>query len=146
MYLCSIKHNFRPYYSMKTKRIEIEHPLNSTSRNIVWQLISTAEGLSGWIADSVVINGNKLTFSWGDAWRHHETRKATITRRDRFAAVRWHWDDEDDDSYVEIRMERGMLSGEITLHIIDFTTDDDSDWLYAAWQHNFDNLKTKSGV
>ena len=65
-------------YSMNKKKIEIEHTLNSTSRNIVWQLIGTAEGLNRWIADDVKMNGKHIEFAWGDDWRHHETRQATL--------------------------------------------------------------------
>ena len=130
---------------MKTIRIEIEHPLKSTSRNIVWQLIGTTEGLSRWIADSVTRKGTTLTFAWGDEWRHHETRKATLLNLERFGRIRWQWDDEDG-TFVEIRMERSQLSDEFTLHIVDFTTDDDEDWIRSAWRHNFDMLSLRSGV
>lgn len=44
---------------MGKSRIEIEHTLNSTSRNIIWQLIGTAAGLEKWLADSVQIDGDK---------------------------------------------------------------------------------------
>ena len=94
---------------MDKKRIEIEHTLNSTSRNIVWQLIGTAEGLNRWIADDVKMNGKHIEFAWGDDWRHHETRQATLTFNERYERVRWQWDDEDDESFVEIRMERSTL-------------------------------------
>lgn len=40
---------------MSIKKIEIEHQLKSTSRNIVWQLIGTADGLQKWIADKVTL-------------------------------------------------------------------------------------------
>ena len=127
-------------------KIEIEHTLKSTSRNIVWQLIGTAEGLAMWIADSVSMDGKHLVFVWGDDWRHHETRHATIVSLNRYGLVRWQWDDDDDGSYVEIRMERSALSGEYALHITDFTPDDDRDWLESAWRHNFDRLRLASGV
>ena len=45
---------------MGKSRIEIEHTLNSTSRNITWQLIGTAAGLEKWLADSVQIDGDKI--------------------------------------------------------------------------------------
>ena len=54
---------------MKIKKIEIEHQLKSTSRNIVWQLIGTADGLRKWIADDVKLEGDTLTFVWGEVWR-----------------------------------------------------------------------------
>ena len=131
---------------MATIRIEIEHPLKSTSRNIVWQLIGTTDGLSRWIADSVTLDGDTLTFAWGDEWRHHETRRARLLNLDRYGRIRWRWEDDADDTFVEIRMERGTLSGEFTLHVTDFTPDDDADWLHSAWHHNFDKLRLRSGV
>ena len=94
---------------MGKSRIEIEHTLNSTSRNIIWQLIGTAAGLEKWLADSVQIDGDKAEFGWGDDWRHHEIRCATVITIDKFKRIVWRWDDEDDTSYVEIRMERSSI-------------------------------------
>ncbi len=131
---------------MKTIKLEIEHPLMSTSRNIVWKLIGTAPGLACWIADRVELEGDTLTLSWGDEWRHHETRSATVLVLDRYKCIRWRWDDDPDDTYVEIRMDRIDISGGITLHITDFTPEDDKEWLYSTWQHNFDRLRMSSGV
>ena len=131
---------------MPTVKIDIEHPLNSTSQKTVWQLIGTTEGLSRWVADRVTLDGSVLTFTWGDEWYHHETRHATLLRLDRLSRIRWHWDGDDDDTFVEIRMERGTLSDEFTLHITDFADDGDTDWLHSAWQHNFDNLRQRSGI
>lgn len=131
---------------METNRFETEHTLNSTSRNIVWQLIGTAEGLAKWIADSVRLEGRRLTFAWGDDWRHHETRQATLVCSDRYVRVRWQWDDESDGTYVEIRMERSQLSGQYTLCITDFAPDDDTEWLRSAWRHNFERLRMAAGV
>ena len=127
-------------------RVEIEHQLKSTSRNIVWQLIGTADGLQKWIADKVTLEGNILTFVWGDVWRHHEMRQAILLYADCLNRIRWSWDDEDGDAYVEISMSCSPVSGEITLHVTDFTIEDDAEWLYSTWQHNFDRLRLKSGV
>ncbi len=131
---------------MKIKKIEIEHQLKSTSRNIVWQLIGTADGLRKWIADDVKLEGDTLTFVWGEVWRHHEMRQATLLRMDNLSRIRWSWDDEDDDTYVEISMVCSPVSGEITLHVTDFIPEEDADWLYSTWLHNFDSLRLKSGV
>ena len=53
---------------MTKQRIEIEHELKSTSANIVWKLISTADGYANWLADSVTADGDELTFTWGQEW------------------------------------------------------------------------------
>ena len=59
---------------MEKNKITVEHLLNSTSKNIIWQLIGTDSGLQKWIADSVTLDGDQLTCTWGDANRHHEVR------------------------------------------------------------------------
>jgi len=57
---------------MKKHRICIEHELHSRSSAIIWNLISTAEGLSLWVADEVHLSDDTLTFIWGELWRNHE--------------------------------------------------------------------------
>ena len=51
---------------MEKNKITVEHLLNSTSKNIIWQLIGTDSGLQKWIADSVTLDGDQLTCTWGD--------------------------------------------------------------------------------
>jgi hypothetical protein len=65
---------------MNKQRLELEYVLRSNSENIIWNTISTASGLQKWIADEVTENGDKLTFTWGDIYKHHETRTATILK------------------------------------------------------------------
>ncbi len=131
---------------MNKTKITIEHLLRSTSKSIIWQLIATGEGMAKWIADSAHLEGRQLTLAWGDDTRHHEVRTATVDVIDRFACIRWHWDDVHDGSYVEIRMVPNALTGEFTLHVTDFTDDDDKDWLFSIWEHNFKRLYRSSGV
>lgn len=85
---------------MEKNKITVEHLLNSTSKNIIWQLIGTDSGLQKWIADSVTLDGDQLTCAWGDAHRHHEVRMATVSVIEKYGRIRWSWDDETDGSYV----------------------------------------------
>lgn len=131
---------------MTKQRIEIEHELKSTSANIVWKLISTADGYANWLADSVTADGDELTFTWGQEWRHHEQRKAHFVAKERLCRVRFHWDDDPEDVFVEIRMERCSLSGTYSLFITDFSDEDDTEWLYSTWEKNLKRLHETSGV
>lgn len=74
---------------MEKNKITVEHLLNSTSKNIIWQLIGTDSGLQKWIADSVTLDGDQLTCTWGDANRHHEVRRATVSVLEKFGRIRW---------------------------------------------------------
>ena len=131
---------------MTKQRIDLEHELRSTSANLVWRLISTAEGYANWLADTVTGNGDDLTFTWGDETRHHETRTARFVVREKQHRARFHWTDDPDSAYVELRMERSTLSRNYTLYITDFADDDDTDWLYSTWEKNLKRLHKTSGV
>lgn len=76
--------NYATKNNMEKNKITVEHLLNSTSKNIIWQLIGTDSGLQKWIADSVTLDGDQLTCAWGDANRHHEVRMATISVLEKF--------------------------------------------------------------
>ena len=63
---------------MSMQKISIDRELNSTSATIIWNMVSTPEGMTRWLADSVTQNGDSLTFTWGSPYDHHEKRTATI--------------------------------------------------------------------
>ena len=63
---------------MRKQRIDIEYPLATKSFNIAWDLISTAHGLERWIADHVTEEDGVFTFTWGEPWTEHDTRKAQL--------------------------------------------------------------------
>lgn len=132
---------------MKKKKIEIEQKLNSKSPNIIWNLIGTATGLGKWIADEIEQEDDKLTFTWGEVWSNHEIRSAKITAREKNKYIRFVWDDEEDEgTYVELRIEGNILTGDFTLHITDFADDDDVDALYEIWHDNMKRLHRVSGL
>lgn len=57
---------------MSMQKISIDRELNSTSAAIIWNMVSTPEGMTRWLADSVTQNGDSLTFTWGSPYDHHE--------------------------------------------------------------------------
>lgn len=132
---------------MKKRKITIEQRLNSKSPNIIWNLIGTPEGLGKWIADEIKQENGILTFTWGMVWSSHEIRRAKITECEKFCHIRFVWEDEDDeDAYVELRMEKNILTGEYTLHITDFAEEEDVDGLQGIWRDNMKRLHRTSGL
>lgn len=132
---------------MKKKKIEIEQKLNSKSPNIIWNLIGTPAGLGKWIADEIEQENDILTFTWGKIWSNHEIRSAKITALEKNKYIRFVWEDEEDeDTYVELRIEGNILTGDFMLHITDFTDEDDVDALYEIWNGNMKKLHRVSGI
>ena len=128
-------------------KIHIEHELKSNSQGIIWPLISTAEGLSHWLADDVREDGNSLTLTWGETWSHHEIRKATITGRVKNNYLRFRWDDEDDpEAYIELKMEKNDLTNDFILSITDYAEPGDEEQLEELWNDDLERLRTTTGL
>ncbi len=133
---------------MLKQRIEIERELKSKSPNIIWKLMSTPEGLARWIADDIRISGDRLTFIWGNAWSHHETRHATITALEKNRRLRFEWEDDNDSetNYVDMKLIKNELTDDFLLRITDFADKDDVEWLQDVWNRNMENLHRTSGL
>ena len=132
---------------MSKKRIHIEHQLSSKSESIIWNTISTPEGMAKWLADEVEQRGDTLIFTWGLTYSQHEIKQADITRlvRNRYIRLKWHGD-EDPEAFLEMRVERSDLTGAYTLTIIDFAQEEDTDSLYDLWADNLKRLHHSTGL
>lgn len=131
---------------MIKEKLYIEHELKSRSENIIWQLISTETGLQKWIADGVSELNGRMTFTWGQDWAIHEQRTSIIVERVKNSHIRFHWDDEDDELYWEMRMAYSDLTNDYILQITDFAEPDDMDVLRSIWDHNFEALHRATGL
>ena len=127
---------------MRKQRIDIEYPLATKSFNIAWDLISTAHGLERWIADHVTEEDGVFTFTWGEPWTEHDTSKAQLIEY----VKKWEYDEDDDDCYWEMRIDKSDLTNLLNLLITDFAEDDDVDGLKILWESNLDRLHRASGL
>ena len=132
---------------MKKQAIHIEHDLHSRSANVIWNLLSSAEGLAIWIADEVQREGNKLVLTWGEVWKISETWTATIVAEEKMRRIRGKWvDDEDQEAYVELALEKSDITNDYTLLITDHAYEEDIDDLKNIWDRNLNRLHRKTGL
>lgn len=132
---------------MSKQKFTIEHPLSANSESIIWDQISTEDGLSKWLADDVDRNGNVFTFTWGQPWKHNESRKATLLSSKKNRFIRFKWDDDDDkEDYWEIAIERYELTDDYSLLITDFAEKDELDDQKELWQNSLEQLHRSSGL
>ncbi|MBQ6378050.1 MAG: SRPBCC domain-containing protein [Prevotella sp.] len=133
---------------MGKQRIDIEYPLTTKSPNIVWEQISSAHGLERWLADRVTEDNGMFTFTWGEPWTEQDIRKASLIEFVKYHHIRLKWEDdeEDDESFWEMRIEKSELTHYLTLLITDFADDDDADGLRILWESNLDRLHRASGL
>lgn len=131
---------------MTLQKLEIEQALKSKAPAIIWNLISTADGMTRWLADTVTQEGDMLTFHWGHEWDHNEQRTAHITYKKKQHAIRFVWMDETaPEFYVELKMQRSDITNDFVLSITDFAEDGDMEWLQSIWERNFKRLE-RTGV
>lgn len=133
---------------MERKKITIECPLAAKSPSIVWGMIGDALGLQKWMADFVDENSDgSLTFKWGQPWAIQEERVSTLVKMERNVFRRMHWvDDNEEDEYWELRIEKSELTGDLTLVITDFADADDEDNICQIWDDCLEKLHSVSGL
>jgi len=134
---------------MAKQRIDIEYPLTTESPNIVWEQISSAHGLERWFSDHVTEEDGVFVFTWGEPWTEQDVRKASLIEYVKYDHIRLQWDedeDEEQDVYWEMRIEKSELTGHLNLLITDFADDDDVDGLKILWESNLDRLHRASGL
>ena len=131
---------------MTKQKIEIEYPLATKSPNIIWEQISSAHGLERWIADHVTEEDGVFTFTWGEPWTEQDIRKAELVELVKYHHIKLHWQEEDDESYWEMRIEQSDLTHNLNLFITDFAEDDDADGLRILWESNLDRLHRACGL
>ena len=132
---------------MKKQRLDLEYNLHSSSPNIIWQLISSAHGLEKWLADAVTREGETMTFTWGEPWSHHETRRAVVTDEVKQQRIRLRWEgDTDEDAFWQIEMEKSDITNDYILIVTDYADEADIDSLIDIWDSNLERLHRKTGI
>ncbi len=125
---------------MAKLQYELEFHLN-TSPKVLYPRLSTADGLNEWFADYVKIEGKTCTFRW-----QKEEREAELLQLKELKSAKYHWNDEDDDSFFEFRLETTELTDDLALKIIDFAEDDELDEAKDLWNAQIADLKRVLGA
>lgn len=132
---------------MKKQKINIERGLTSRSLPLIWKYISSPEGLRLWIAEQVELQGDVLVFTWGKPGQVYETRRANILNVQKHGAIRFKWEDEDEEeAYTEIAVAKLDVADDYVLSITDFSDPDDIDGMKRMWNHDLDRLHFKTGL
>ncbi len=131
---------------MGKQKIDIEYPLAIKSPALIWEQISSAHGLERWFADHVNEEDGMFTFTWGEPWTEQDVREAHVLESVVNDHIRMKWDEEDDDSYFEMRIAKSDLTHQLNLLITDFAEDDDVDGLKILWESMLDRLHMASGL
>ncbi len=123
-------------------KIHLEYPLNSNSRNIVWNFIGTTGGLEAWMADKIKERDGVYTFCWGK----DETREAELVGCREGVYIRFHWLDEAPKTYFELRINVSELTKAHVLEITETSRNEEQDDLTQMWESQMEELRRVAGL
>ena len=95
---------------------------------LLFNYLSTAQGLSEWFAEKVDLKNDIFHFYWGDT-----EQKAVISSKKENEHIRFKWVDEEFDNYFEFKIDNNSVYSEITLIIIDFAYEEDREESEMVW-------------
>ncbi len=122
------------------KRIELEFPIHA-SASFLFQYISTPDSLGEWFADNVNSRGQMFTFIWDGS---EEVAKKIAIKNDQFIRFKWEEDD-DKDTYFELRIQVDALTKDVSLIVVDFADEDEVEETKMFWETKISELKHTIG-
>ncbi|HKL66715.1 MAG TPA: START-like domain-containing protein, partial [Bacteroidales bacterium] len=109
-------------------QFELEYTLNSSPK-VLFNRLSTAEGLAEWFADDVHVQGDDYVFIWDDT---EQRAKLVQIRENKHVRFKW-MDPEDGDRYFEFKLNIDELTGDVALLITDFAEEDEKEDAIYLW-------------
>ncbi len=124
---------------MKRVKFDLEFIFRA-SPTILYKFITTPSCLIRWFCDEVDIQGDIYTFSWSGADEVAEMIDDIEDER-----VRFHWEDADDDEYLEFRFTRSPVTGETIFEITDYSDEDEVEDQKQLWESQIKVLRQETG-
>ncbi|MBX9448863.1 MAG: ATPase [Taibaiella sp.] len=125
--------------AIKKDKFVLELPINA-SPSLLFEFLSTPNGLQEWFADKVEDDGDEFTFSWGDA-----EDIAVRLGMEENKSVRYQWDYQGNEEYFEFEIDRSPITNETILRITDFADKFDIDSQKQLWETQINDLKHRIG-
>lgn len=118
------------------KKVQAEYTFNS-SPGVLYNRLSTASGLAEWFADDVTIDKEgHYHFSWDD-----EEEVAELLTKKNGEYVKFRWTHFDDSTFLEFRLKKDPITGDLALIITYFIEDDEEeDESRLLWDNQIEEL------
>ncbi|MEN8137181.1 MAG: START-like domain-containing protein [Bacteroidota bacterium] len=121
---------------MSDTKFQIEFVINS-SPSLLYNYISTPSGLAEWFADNVNSRSDKYSFIWEGS---EEIAFLIAKKQDRL--VRFRWDERDNDTFWEMKIQVDELTKDVSLIVTDFAEDEDEvEESKMFWDNQIGELK-----
>ena len=123
-------------------QFQMEFPIRSSLR-ILYNQISSPDGLSEWFADNVNSRSDKYEFFWDDS-----SEEALLIKNKANEFVRYQWQSDEDDFekyHFEMRIQVDEITKDVSLIVSDFADEDELEESKMFWENQISNLKQVLG-
>lgn len=126
-----------------TEKIQFEQEfVIKSSPKLLYNYISTPSALSEWFAEDVDLKDNIYTFHWEGS-----EEQAKIVSKNIGKNIKFKWlEDEDEDTFVELRIQEDDLTKDLALIITDFAYEDELEEAKLLWESQINDLHDIIGV
>lgn len=121
-------------------KYELEFVVKSSAK-LLFNYIATPSGLSEWFADNVNSRGEIYTFIWDE---EEEQAKLLTKKANQFIRFKW-LEDDDKDSFFELKIQIDDLTKDVALIITDFANEDEIEEARLLWESQVDDLHSLIG-
>lgn len=125
---------------MDKVKFSIEFSMKSVPIALLWNYLSTPRGLEHWFCDTVKQQGKRYTFGWSGS-----EQEATLVAVRTYSYLRFHWVEEKDKSFFELRIEISELDDSIDLVVTDFSAPDELEESREVWYNQVEALQRQLG-
>ena len=125
---------------MKRVQINLEF-LFRASPTILYRFLTNPATLIRWFCDEVDITGDVYTFVWEGS-----EEVATLIDDIEDERLRFKWEEaEDEEEYLEFRMNKSPVTGETIFEITDYCDEDEVSDTRQLWEAQMKQLKQETG-
>ena len=125
---------------MIKEKITLEFDMKSTPISMLWAYISTANGLKEWFADDAQINGKDVVLIWNGV-----SQESTIISMRFEKYIRFRSKEDNDKSFIEMRISSSEMTNNAILTITDFAEPDDVEEIRDLWNYQVETLQRQLG-
>jgi uncharacterized protein YndB with AHSA1/START domain len=122
------------------KKFELEYMMRSSNK-VLFNSLSTPDGLEEWFADEVNFKDGVFSFVWDG-----EEERAQMLSKKPFESIKFRWEEEEDDTYFEFLIKTDPLTKDVALVITDFAEENQIRDSTFLWDNHINSLKKKLGA
>lgn len=122
------------------KKVVFDYPIKSAPA-VLYNFLTTPEGLSQWFAEHVDFFDKVYQFSWDGS-----AEEAILLDTIEDQMVKFKMEDNEENEYLEFRIEKSEISNDTILFITEFLDDMDVEDQRIFWNTQIDRLKGSIGA